>query len=487
MSIQQSIFQNLIFNEEYFRQAHPHLKAEYFSSGADRIAFELIAKYYDKYEKTPTKNALLIDLGNRSTISPFDLEATTELVNSLVNAPEDLQWLVDNTEKFCQDRALYNAMSRSIEIQSNAELPREEQNNKIPDVGAIPDLLRDALSICFDTSVGHDYFEDYETRWDNYNQKSAKIPFGINILNRITQGGVERKTLNLIMAGVNVGKSLTLCALAADYLSMGQNVLYISMEMSEEAVSKRIDANLMNLSMDDFETLTGGSYKKRIKAISERNKIGKLIIKQFPTGGASVSHFSALMEELKTKKGWKPDVVIIDYLGICASSRLKVFSENSYALVKAIAEELRGFAIRYNVAVWSGAQTNRNGWNSSDIEMGDIAESAGLAATADFILALMENDELAQMGKYIAKQIKSRYGNKAINGKFELGVDKGKQKLYELDTAEEAQLTVPEAHRNMQQHANANATQRAVASAEFSAEEKSKKAAMDEFAATIKF
>lgn len=201
--IQQSIFQNLIFNEEYFRQAHPHLKPEFFNRGSERITFELIAKYYDKYEKTPTKNALLVDLGNKSSISQDEMESTSELINGLCNAPEDLQWLVDQTEKFCQDRALYNAMSRAIEIQSNAELPIDERNRKVPDVGAIPDLLRDALSICFDTSVGHDYFEDYETRWDNYNKKTAKIPFGINILNRITQGGVERKTLNLIMAGVN--------------------------------------------------------------------------------------------------------------------------------------------------------------------------------------------------------------------------------------------------------------------------------------------
>lgn len=426
----------------------------------------------------------MIDLGNKSSISQDDLESSTGFIKSLSNAPEDLQWLVDNTEKFCQDKALYNAMSRAIEIQSNAELPNDEQNNKIPDVGAIPDLLRDALAICFDTSVGHDYFEDYETRWDNYHRKSSKIPFGIDIMNRITQGGVERKTLNLIMAGVNVGKSLTLCALAADYLSKGQNVLYISMEMSEEAVSKRIDANLMDISMDDFETLTGGSYKQKIQSIAGRNKIGKLIIKQFPTGGASVNHFNALMEELKTKKGWKPDVVMVDYLGICASSRIKVFSENSYALIKAIAEELRGFAIRHDVAVWSGAQTNRNGWNSSDIEMGDIAESAGLAATADFILALMENDELAQMGKYLAKQIKSRYGNKAINNKFELGVDKGKQLLYELDTVAEAQNNAPDAHRSMQQCANQNVVARAATEIPV---EKSKKSLLDEFAATVHF
>lgn len=284
----------------------------------------------------------------------------------------------------------------------------------------------------------------------------------------------------------NCGKSLGLCALTADYLAQGLNVLYISMEMSEEMVSKRIDANMMNLSMDDFDTMTGGCYKKRIREIADRNKIGKLVIKQYPTGGASVNHFNALMDELKTKKGWKPDVVMVDYLGICASSRLTAFSENSYALIGAISEELRGFAVRHNVAVWSGAQTNRNGWNSSDIEMADIAESSKLAATADFILALMENDELAQMGKQIAKQIKSRYGNKSINSKFEIGVDKGKQRWYELDSAEEATNTVPDAHKSMQQYANNEASKRAVAENAVPVE-KSKRSMLDEFADTVTF
>ena len=456
-----SIFSNLVYNEEYFRVAWPHLKPEYFT-GSDRIIYGLIKKYVDKYENLPTQNALLIELDNKSSIAQNDYDSCKESIFGFNDAPEDFRWLIDSTEKYCQDQALYNATSRAIEIQTNAALPLDEQNTKLPDVGAIPDLLRDALSVCFDTSVGHDFFEDYEARWDSYSRKAAKLPFGIEILNRITKGGVERKTLNLIMAGVNVGKSLALCALTADYLAQGLNVLYISMEMSEEMVSKRIEANLMNISMDDFDTLTGGSYKSKIKAIADRNKIGKLVIKQFPTGGASVNHFNALMEELKTKKGWKPDVVMVDYLGICASSRIKTFSENSYALVKAIAEELRGFAIRHDVAVWSGAQTNRNGWNSSDIEMGDIAESAGLAATADFILAMMETEEMAEMGQQLAKQIKSRYGDKSKWSKFPLGVDKGKQRWYETDETKSNQSkTVDDAHRDMKSQANTNAREQA--------------------------
>lgn len=452
-----SILSNLIFNEEFFRVAYPHLKSEYFGNGQERVAYSIFQKYVEKYDTLPTVNALLVELESKSNLSQNDYEETKTFISSFVNSPEDFQWLIDSTEKFCQDKALYIATSHAIEIQSNSALPKDEQNTKLPDVGAIPDILRDALAICFDTSVGHDYFEDYEQRWENYTKKVAKIPFGCGILDKITKGGVERRTLNLIMAGVNVGKSLTLCSLASDYLTQGLNVLYISMEMSEEMVSKRVDANLMNLSMDDFDTLTGGSYKDKIKAIKNRNKIGKLVIKQFATGGAHVGHFNALMEELRTKKGWKPDVVMVDYLGICASSRMKVYSENSYALVGAIAEELRGFAFRWDVAVWSGAQTNRNGWNSTDVEMGDIAESAKLAATADFVLALMETDELAEMGQFLAKQIKSRYGDKSKWNKFNLGVDKGKQRIYELDGGETEKTTVDDAHRVMKQQANANA------------------------------
>lgn len=463
--LSQSIFSNLVYNEEYFRVAWPHLKREYFSSH-ERVVFDLFSKYIDKYDRVPSTNALIIELDAKKSISQSHYDDAKNVISSICNAPEDLQWLVDTTEKYCQDQALYNATSLAVEIQTNSALPPEEQDKRLPDVGAIPDLLREALAICFDLSVGHDYFLDYEKRWESYTKKVAKIPFGIKILNMITKGGVERKTLNLIMAGVNVGKSLSLCALAADYLTQGLNVLYISMEMSEEMVSKRIDANLMNVSLDDFETLTGGAFKSKMQNIMGKNKVGKLVVKQFPTGGASVTHFNALMQELKTKKGWKPDVVIVDYLGICASSRIKVYSENSYTLVKAIAEELRGFAIRWDVAVWSGAQTNRNGWNSTDIEMGDIAESAGLAATADFILALMETDELAEMGQYLAKQIKSRYGDKSKFNKFNLGVDKGKQRLYETDTDNSSQKTVEEAHREMQNTANNNAMNKGSTSVE---------------------
>ncbi|MGL4521779.1 MAG: DnaB-like helicase C-terminal domain-containing protein [Bacilli bacterium] len=475
MHIAKSIFENLLFNQEYFRLVWPHLKDEYFDRGGERITYDLIKKYVDKYENLPTINALVIDLDAKSSICAHDYEETKTLIGSFVNAPEDLSWLVDTTEKYCQDKSLYQAVARVAEIQDNASLPHDEQDHKLPGVGAIPDLLRDALGVCFDTSVGHDYFLDYETRWDMYNKKVSKLGFAINILNKITKGGVERKTLNLILAGVNVGKSLSLCSLTADYLTQGYNVLYLSMEMAEEVVCKRIDANLINISMDDFDTLTGGSYKSKLQALANRNKIGNLVVKQFPTGGASVSNFNALMQELKTKKGWKPDVVMVDYLGICCSARMKTFSENSYAMVKAIAEELRGFAIRWDVAVWSGAQTNRNGWNSTDVDMGDIAESAGLAATADFIIALMETEELAEMKQYFCKQIKSRYGDKSINAKFNLGVDKGKQRIYELDdAAANVQNNVVEVSKDM----HVQSRQNAIVAAE---EHKSKREMLDEF------
>lgn len=479
MSLVSSIFSNILTNPEYFGRVWPHLKPEYFGRGSERITYALIKQYVDKYQSVPTITALEIELESKKTLSGPDVDDTKELFTTFRQVPEDLKWLIDTTEKFCQDKAVENATSKIIEIQINSTLPREEQNPKIPGVGVIPDLMRDAISISFDTTVGHDFFEDAETRWEHYNKKVNKIPFSVEMLNRITRGGVARGTLNLIMAGVNVGKSLCMCSLAADYLTSGQNVLYISMEMGEEEVAKRIDANLINISMDDFDTITGGFYKDKLAGIASKSKVGKLIIKQFPTSGAGVNHFNVLMDELKTKKGWTPDVVIVDYLGICCSSRIKTVSENSYALVKAIAEELRGFAVRYNVAVWSGAQTTRAGWDSTDVQMGDIAESAGLAATADFILAMMETEELASMQQYFVKQIKSRYGDKSKWNKFNLGVDKGKQRIYGLDENGQSKPDLDTTSRNMAAEARANAT--------MSMSELTSRQKMENLAADMKF
>lgn len=460
MLLPKTILSNVLYNDAYFRIVWPHLRSEYFIN-QERTVFNIITRYQEEHKSIPSKNAMIINLESMTKISQDEFDRAKDLINSLETTPEDLSWLVQETEKYCKDKAIYNATSRAIEIQENAFLPRDEQDKRLPDVGAIPELLQKAISISFDTAVGHDFFEDYEARWMSYREKLAKIPFGIKILDMITKGGVEKKTLNLIMAGVNVGKSLGLCQLAASYMTQGKNVLYVSMEMSQEMVAKRIDANLLDVSMDDIDdgVITYSTYKSRIEALNNKG-LGKLIVKQFPTGGASVNHINALLNELWTKKQWKPDVIIVDYLGIMASSRIKVYSENSYTLVKAIAEELRGLAIEHDVPVWSAAQTNRNGWESSDISMADIAESAGLAATADFILAVMETPDLAELGQQLFKQIKSRYGDKNKFNKFTMIVEKDKQRWLQTEDTTTDPKTVEQASRAMQAEANENASGR---------------------------
>lgn len=460
MLLPKTILSNVLYNSEYFRIVWPHLSNEYFNN-QDRTVFNIISKYYDEYKSIPSKNALLITLESITKISQDEFDNAQDLIKNLETTPEDLSWLVQETEKYCRDKAIYNATSRAIEIQENAALPLDEQDKKLPAVGVIPELLQKAIGITFDTTVGHDFFEDYEARWEMYREKLMKIPFGIKILDMITKGGVEKRTLNLLMAGVNVGKSLGLCHLAAAYMQQGKNVLYISMEMAEHMVAKRIDANLLDVSMDDIDEgiITYSSYKSKMEGLKSKG-LGKLVIKQFPTGGASVNHFNTLLNELWTKRQWKPDVIIVDYLGIMSSSRIKVYSENSYTLVKAIAEELRGLAIEHNVPVWSAAQTNRNGWESSDVSMSDIAESAGLAATADFILAVMETPDLAEMGQQSFKQIKSRYGDKNRNNKFTMIVEKDKQRWMQCEDTTTDPNTVEKASRAMQAQANENASSR---------------------------
>lgn len=428
-----TILSQLMFNGEYFLQVYPHLKKEYFETGVARRTFTLIQEHYNEYKNIPTPNALAISLEKKS-INQVEHDSTLAFLKSVNNTPEDMAWLIKETESYCKDKAMYNALSRAIEIQDNASKPDNERDPRIPDIGAIQDLMKDAVAISFDSSVGHDWFDDYAQRFLLYQTKAKKIPFLIEILNKITKDGAERGTLNVILAGVNVGKSLGLCTLAADYMKSGYNVLYISMEMAEHVVAKRIDANLLDVSMDDLDDgiISFPEYKARMERLTKGSTLGKLKIKQYPTGGANVNHFNALITDLKIKQGWKPDIVMVDYLGICASSRLRVYSENSYTLVKAIAEELRGFAVEHDVVLWTGAQTTRGAWDTSDINMSDVAESAGLPATADFMLAGIETEELAQMGVQMFKQIKSRYGDKNYISKFQLGVKKGNQRWYSV-------------------------------------------------------
>lgn len=432
--IVETIFSNLVYNSTYFVQVWPHLKRDYFEGNAKQL-YDLMENHVKQYNTIPSIAAINIALDKKS-LSDAAYSGTKELIDSLSNAPEDLEWLTKETENYCKDKAMYRALSRSIEIQSNAQKPAEERDKKIPDVGAIPEIMQEALSVCFDSSVGHDYFEDYEKRWLLYQSKAMKIPFSIPILNAITKGGAERGTLNILLAGVNVGKSLGLCSLASDYIQQGKNVLYISMEMAEHVCSKRIDANLIDVSLDDLDNgaITYVDYKNRMERL-KKGKVGKLIVKQYPTSGAHVGHFRALIKELKLKKGFVPDVIIIDYLGICLSSRIKG-AENTYSLVKAIAEELRGLAVETNTVMWSGAQTTRGAWDSSDVSMADTAESAGLPATADFMLAVIETDELVQQGLQLFKQIKSRYGDKNVFNHFNLEVRKGNQRWMDTDNSQ---------------------------------------------------
>lgn len=438
----ETILSHLLYNQAFFNKVWPYMADDYFEHGPAKNVFKIINAHVQKYQAVPSKTALGVAL-DQSTLGEVEVQGASELISKLQDTPEDLNWLVAETEKYVQDSAMYNATSKIIEIQTNAQLPPEKRDRKLPDVGAIPDIMRQALSISFDSYIGHDWMEDYEARWLAYQNKARKVPFKLNILNRITKGGAETGTLNILMAGVNVGKSLGLCSLAADYLQTGKNVLYISMEMAEEVCAKRIDANLLDVSLDDIDdgNVSYSEYKGKMEKWRSKNTLGRLVIKQYPTGGAHANTFRALLNELKLKKNFVPDVIVIDYLGICASCRIKVYTENSYTLVKAIAEELRALAVETETLVWSAAQTTRSGWDASDISMADVAESAGLPATADFMLAVIETEELAQQGQQLIKQIKSRYGDKNINNKIMIGVKKGNQRWVEITQEGGAQPT----------------------------------------------
>lgn len=428
------ILGQLVANQDYFGRVWPYLNEDYFDKGPARIMFNAIKKHVDEYNGIPSKVALNIAISN-SKITENEMKGTKELLGMMKDDIESCEWLIPETEKYVQKTAVYNATTEIVQIQMNADQPPEKRKKGIPDIGAIPEIMKKAISVCFDNSVGHSWLDDYEARWLSYQNKTRKIPFKLNILNRITKGGAEYATLNILLAGSNVGKSLGLCSLAADYLQMGKNVLYISMEMAEEVCAKRIDANLLDMTLDDIDDgkISYSEYKSKMERWRNANVLGKLYIKQYATGGANANTFRALINELKLKKGFIPDVIIIDYLGICGSCRIKVYTENSYTLVKAIAEELRALAFDTNTCVWSAAQTTRAGWNASDMTMGDVAESAGLVHTADFMLGVIETDELAAKGVQLIKQLKSRYGDKMINSIFELRVKKGNQRWCEMD------------------------------------------------------
>lgn len=432
MSFEKVIFANLIYNEEYGRKVVPFLKKEYFTDSVDKILFDLFDDYISKFNKFPSKEALTIDLSNKENVGEDLFKRTSSAIEDLKVDDTDFEWLIDKTEKFCQEKAVYNAIMESIKI-------IDDKSGKTAK-GSIPKILSDALGVSFDTSVGHDFIEDFESRFEFYHKKEEKIPFDLDYLNLITKGGLPKKTLNIILAGTGVGKSLFMCHCAAGNLSQGKNVLYITMEMAEERIAERIDANLLDVQVDELIMLPKDAYEKKIQRLKAKT-VGKLIIKEYPTACAGSANFRHLLNELKIKKNFVPDIIYIDYLNICMSSRIKMNAAvNSYTLVKAIAEELRGLAVEFNVPIVSATQTTRSGYSNSDVELTDTSESFGLPATADFMIAIINSEELEQLNQLMVKQLKNRYNDPSFNKRFVIGVDRSKMKLYNVEQSAQEDL-----------------------------------------------
>ena len=420
-TIERTALSNLIYNEDYARKVLPFIKGNYFEVREERIIFEEIFNFVDKYKKIPTQTSLEIEVGERKDLSDIEYKKIVDIIKTLNPVEVDFNWLVDTTEKFCKDRAIHNAIVDGISIIDGRD------KNRNPD--SIPSILTDALAVSFDNAVGHDYLLDADSRYEFYHKVEDRIPFDLEFFNKITKGGLPPKTLNICLAGTGVGKSLLLCHMAANCLSLGKNVLYITLEMAEERIAERIDANLMNVSMDDLHNLPKKMFDDKIAKIIEKTK-GKLIVKEYPTAAANTNHFRGLIKELAIKKSFKPDIIFVDYLNICASSRIKGGANiNSYTLVKSIAEELRGLAVETNVPIMSATQTTRAVFVSSYIGLEDTSESFGLPATADLMFALISNEELEELGQIKVKQLKNRYNDPNTIKRFVLNVDRAKMKL----------------------------------------------------------
>jgi len=426
MSIERTILSNLLFNDEYGRKVIPFLKPEYFQDYNEKIVFDLIDDYVKKYNSFPSIEALAIDLSNKEGLNEQTFKIAKEIVSSLEHdSNTKLDWLLDQTEKFCQDKALYLAIMRSIQIM-------DEKNGSISK-GNIPTILTDALGVSFDTHIGHDFLGDSDERYEFYHRKEKRIPFDLDYFNTITNGGLPNKTLNIALAGTGVGKSLFMCHCAAANLAKGHNVLYITLEMAEERIAERIDANLLDTAVDELELMPKQSYDTKINRLKEKFT-GKLIIKEYPTACAGSANFRHLLNELRIKKNFEPDIIYIDYLNICLSSRIKHGANvNSYTLVKAIAEELRGLAVEYDVPIVSATQTTRSGYSNSDVGLEDTSESFGLPATADFMFALISSEELESLNQIMVKQLKNRYNDPGSNRRFVLGIDRSKMRLYDVE------------------------------------------------------
>lgn len=421
------ILANLLKNETFMRKSLPFLKSEYLSESPERKIFQQIQDHILKYNSPPSQSALAIGLQERKDLSESEFKACGEILDTITKEEPsaDLTWLLDTTEKWCQEKAIFNAIMESVQIIND----KDAHQNK----GAIPKILSDAIGVTFDPNVGHDYLDMSSDRYDFYHRIEKRIPFDLSYFNKITSGGLCRKTLNIILAGTGVGKSLAMCHFAAAAMQQQFNVLYITMEMAEERIAERIDANLLNLTMDDVKILSKDMYESRMKTLKGKVK-GKLIIKEYPTAAANPSHFRALLQELKLKKKFKPDIIFVDYLNICASSRIKPGANiNSYTYIKAIAEELRGLAVEFDVPIVSATQTTRSGFSNSDPGLEDTSESFGLPATADLMFALISTEELEALNQIMVKQLKNRYNDPTLNKRFTVGIDRAKMRLYDLD------------------------------------------------------
>ena len=424
--IEQTILRNMLTDDGYMRKVLPFIKPEYFE-GPYRTLFKEAGKFVAKYNTLPTKEAFLVELNEHSDLTNDQFGAAVDIAQNLFDGDEvDETWLLENTEKWCQDRAIYNAVMESISIIDG----KHEKLTK----NALPDLLQTALGVAFDTAVGHDYIEAAEDRYEFYHKEEDRIPFDLDYFQKITKGGVPNKTLNIALAGTGVGKSLFMCHVAASALSQGRNVLYITMEMAEERIAERIDANLLNVPIDQLENLSKDMFTTKVADLA-RKTTGKLIIKEYPTGAAHSNHFRALLNELKLKKQFEPDVIFIDYLNICASSRMKGMGGaiNSYSYIKAIAEELRGLAVEYDLPIFSATQTTRSGFSNSDVGLEDTSESFGLPATADLMFALIATEELDREGQIMVKQLKNRYNDPTAHRRFVVGIDRSKMRLFDVE------------------------------------------------------
>ena len=419
------VLNNLLYNERYTRKVIPFIKEEYFEQNREKIIFQEMFSFIDKYSKVISKESLLIEVENRTDINEETFKEVVQCINTFEETDLNEDWLIDTTEKWCRDRAIYLALMDAIQIADG----NDEKRNR----DAIPSILSDALSVSFNSQVGHDYLEDYEERYEFYHKKEDKIPFDLEYFNKITKGGLPNKTLNVALAGTGVGKSLFMCHMASASLSQGKNVLYITCEMAEEKIAERIDANLLNVPIQQLTELPKSMFENKVTKLAEKTQ-GSLIIKEYPTASAHVGHFRALLNELAIKKSFRPDIIFIDYLNICASSRYRGnLSVNSYSYIKAIAEELRGLAVEANVPIVSATQTTRSGYGSSDVDITDTSESFGLPATADLMFALISTEELESLGQIMVKQLKNRYNDLNVNKRFVVGIDRGKMRLYDCE------------------------------------------------------